>query len=185
MKGDELGKASRVNAPNAQRRKGAKAQRRKGAKAQRRSNMCRVAAVCTTPWRRTQVPIDANGRDAVHRGIRQDRHVHRPQVAAIRRMRHSSKPPRAAYESPKHSRLKPRHTSCSYVLFVSDVVSGLVQIVSHTSTQLVAKARALEARDQDLDRNLDTLPGRHPGGRHGIDEFVSRAIDERADRGTG
>lgn len=80
---------------------------------------------------------------------------------------------------------KPRHTSCSYVLFVNDVVSGLVQIVSHTSTQFVAKARALEARDQDLDRNLDPLPGRHPGGRHGIDEFVSRAIDERADRGTG
>jgi hypothetical protein len=62
---------------------------------------------------------------------------------------------------------------------------GLAQIVSHTSTRLVAKARALEARDQDLDRNLDTLPGRHPGRRDGIDAFVPRAIDERADRGTG
>src|SRR5438105_225053 len=80
---------------------------------------------------------------------------------------------------------KPRHSSCSYVRFVTDVFSALAQIVSHTSTHLVAKAPALEARDQDLDRNLDSLPGRHRGGRYGIDEFVPRAIDERADRGTG
>src|ERR1700737_2446407 len=122
--------------------------------------MCRVAAVCTTPWRRTQVPIDANGRDAVHRGIRQDRHVHRPQVAAIRRMRHPSEPPRGLMRAQSILFSKPRHTSCSYVLFVNDVVSWLVHIVSHTSTQLVAKARGLEARDQDLDPNLDTTPGR-------------------------
>ena len=106
------------------------------------------------------------------------------QAAAVRRMGHASKSPRGAGGSPKHS-LVQAAAHLLLILFVSDVFSGLAQIVSHTSTHLVAKARAMDARDQDVDRDLDIVPGRHTGGRHGINAFVPRAIDERADRGTG
>ena len=175
MKVDELGKGSRVNAPNA-----AKAQRRKAAATcvgwRQFVQHHDGARGCPSTLVAEMTSTGESGETARHPPLRL-----RPRgECGIRRNLHA-----LLIEVQSILLSKPRHTSCSYVLFASDAFPGLAQIVSHTSTRLVAKARALEARDQDLDRNLDTLPGRHPGGWDGIHEFVPRAIDERAGRGTG
>src|ERR1700676_2032686 len=70
-------------------------------------------------------------------------------------------------------------------LFVDDVYSRSVQLVSNTSIDLMAaEARALDARHEDVDRHIDIVPCRDSGGRAGIDAFVPRAAFECTDRGT-
>ena len=69
------------------------------------------------------------------------------------------------------------------IVVVDDGLSGAIQVVFNTSINVVATEA--DACDQDVDRDLDTFPGRHPGGRDGLVAFVPRAIDERNDRGTG
>ena len=66
---------------------------------------------------------------------------------------------------------------------VDDGLSGAIQVVFNTSTDLMVTTA--DACDQDVDCDLYTFPRRHPGGRNGLDAFVPRAIDERNDRGTG
>ena len=54
---------------------------------------------------------------------------------------------------------QPRHISCSGPLFVGHVFSGAVQLVPDTSTYLVVtETCAVEAGDQDVDRDLDIVP---------------------------
>src|SRR5260370_19252970 len=96
----------------------------------------------------------------------------------------AAKATRGGGGSPKHS-LVQAAAHLLLIVFVSAVFSGLAQIVSHTSTPLVAKARAMDARDQDVDRDLDIVPRRHTGGPHSLNTLPPRPIDQRADRGTG
>jgi hypothetical protein len=159
MKVDELGKASRVNAPNAQRRKGAAicvgwrqfVQHHDGA---RRCPSMLVEEMTSTgeSGKTTRHPPSGCGHGANAASVETS-------TRCLSKSQAFSRPSRGTPLAHMSSSQAPSFPK-------------LGQIVSHTSTRLVAKARALEARDQDLDRNLDALPGRHHGGGDGIHEFV-------------
>src|ERR1700682_3361123 len=153
----------------------------------KRSDMCRVVAVGTIP--RGPPPVPSPLAAQMRPTGNQPKPLPQPPMLRLRPLSDcgSRRNLHAVLTGvANHSLARPRHTSCSVFLFVDDVSSGAVQLVSDTSTYLVAtETCALEAGDQDVDRDLDIVPGRHPGGRNDVDAVVPRAIDERAARGTG